>query len=152
MSNEDRSIDILLAEYQACHMTRDCYTNSRWNMGAIFMAASLILLGISFEEQMSTRPIDVILMGISSLSALFIWLLFNKHLTPWILTSIDRARQIEDELIERGYEIRLHHLIQAGDEESKKRLGIRYFSGKQIGYLLYIIVIVWIVRLFLLIN
>ena len=63
---EKKKIDVLLAEYQACHRNRDHYDSVRWTIGSIFIATSLTLFGISFLKEVRGNLMEVIFIAVFS--------------------------------------------------------------------------------------
>ena len=111
--NPEKQIDIWLTEYRACHLNRNHYENVRWIMGSIFIVTSITLLGISFWKEIINNISEVSLLAIFSLSLMSIWMLYTLYLRLFIRESLCRMREIEKELRNIGYDIKLHTSIHA---------------------------------------
>lgn len=141
---EKAEIDILLAEYQACHTNRNHYDNLRWTIGSIFIASSLALFGISFMNEVRL-PIEVIMMASFSLLLIVIWYGYNQHVNPYVLASIKRLHEIELELYKMCFDMKLHKSVW--EREKKELIKPR---GAWITYFLFLIVLgAWFLRLIL---
>jgi len=89
-------LNALLAEYEACYKTRDHYDSVEWTIGSIFIASSLFLLGVSFEiSPTKITFVSVVSLCVVSLLLFGIWYAYVLHVEPYIIDSINRAREIE---------------------------------------------------------
>lgn len=105
---EKIQINIYLNEYQACHRNRDNYASIRWSVGSIFIAGSLTLVGLSFPL---IQKAELLALMVISFLLMVVWFLYNQKLTKYTLLSIFRMHEIEQELRNMGYKIRLHKSI-----------------------------------------
>ena len=105
---DDNYISILLNEYQACHRQRNHYASIGWTIGSLFLGASIVLYAASFETYLIDKKSEVVVLGLFSFALIFIWYLYNQHVNPWVLASIVRVHQIEQELRNIGGNIQLH--------------------------------------------
>lgn len=135
--------DVLLAEYRACHMNRSHYENIAWTIGSIFIVASLTLFGISFVEEVRHSIFEVVLLASFSMVLMSVWVIYVFYVHPYVMISLNRLWQIEQELQKLGFNApRLHTSIRA-----KKRT----IRGRYITSSLFILVLVaWIFRILLL--
>ncbi len=108
---EKKKIDVLLAEYQACHRNRNHYDSVCWTIGSIFIAISLTLFGISFIEEVRNGFWEVLLIGVLSVLLMLIWYAYSQHVNMYVLESILRLHEIEHELRGMGFNIKLHEAI-----------------------------------------
>lgn len=146
---EKKRIDILVGEYQACHSNRNHYDSVRWTIGAIFIAASLTLFGISFVEEVRSNFIHVNLIGFFSLAWMLVWYVLFVHVNPYIMVSIIRCHKIELELYEMGFNVRLHRSV-AKTQERASSVIYRRFWGKDIAYHIFAIILYsWTIRVIL---
>jgi hypothetical protein len=90
-------IDALLAEYNACHKTRDHYELIQWSIGSIFIASALLLLGVSFQIP-KVDANGVVFMGVVSMVLVTVWFAYHQHVDPYVQDSIDQALRIEQYL------------------------------------------------------
>jgi len=146
----DRRVDILLAEYQACHMNRDHYHGIVWTMGSIFITASIALFGASLVEPIVKNPSAVAVLAICSIILLVTWLAYNFHVDPWVTKSLRRCREIEEEFSRMKYTSsvcikppipRLHTLIGARPQIPGIWITISFFTA---------MLMVWLIRVALL--
>ncbi|MDH5266766.1 MAG: hypothetical protein OEW62_03705 [Candidatus Bathyarchaeota archaeon] len=114
---QDKQIDIWLAEYQACHSNRNHYETIAWTIGSIFIVASFTLFGISFWEELANGSVAVWLLGFFSLLLMGIWLSYVVYVQEYVKASQKRLWKIEEELQGKKYDIQLHTTIK-----SKKRI------------------------------
>jgi magnesium-transporting ATPase (P-type) len=142
--DEDTRVNVLLAEYQLAQMNRDHYESGRWNMGTIFIAASLTLFGISFLRDVNDNPPAPLLIAVFSILLMVIWGAYNVHVQPYVELSFSRLHEIERTLRELGYlDIpRLHATIRA--ETIRQRRGIWITIA-----LFVVILLAWAVRILL---
>lgn len=139
----DKTVEVLLAEYHACHMNRNHYASVKWTIGSILIAASFTLLGISFVQEVVYNFEAVTLLASFSLASIVIWNCYNEHVRWFIKRSLDRMEEIEKELRNLGFGIKLHSSIRA-----KKQISARWIS-----ILLTITMFAaWIFRILLLYN
>ena len=146
MSNEkEMRVDVLLAEYRACHMNRNHYDNIRWTIGSIFIVASLTLFGISFFEEVRHSIFEVELLAIFSIILMIGWMVYVFYVHPFVSLSLDRALEIERELQELGFDApRLHTSIRA----KKQTIRGRYITTS----LFILLLVVWLLRIHLLLT
>ena len=109
--SDKTKVEVLLAEYRACHMNRNNYDSVVWTIGSIFIAASFTLLGISFVQEI--RIEEVALLAGFSLASILIWTCYKEHVGWFIKRSLDRMEEIEKELRNLGFGIKLHSSIRA---------------------------------------
>ena len=142
------NIDILLNEYQACYANRNHYATTNWLRASIFIVASLTSVGASLQI---TDNSMVYLLAFISWFLLVLWFLYLEHVDPWIMTSILRSHQIEQELRLMGYPIQLQKLIHKKPKFARSpRLNL---SGRNITICIYSAIgIFWIYRIQLLHN
>jgi len=152
----DRTVDVLLAEYQACHMNRDHYHGIIWSIGSIFIAASLTLWGASFLDPIVHNIIMVIFIGIFSMVLILIWMSYLVHVQPWVTESVNRAREIERDLQQLGFDTHLHTSIEEKDRERRdsgnwlSRVFRGAFEGKLNSRIVFLFFLsAWIVRIIL---
>ena len=115
------NVEVLLAEYHACHLNRNHYNSVKWTIGSILIAASFTLLGISFVQEV--RHEEVALLACFSLASILIWNCYNEHVRWFIKRSIERMWSIERELKRLGFSINLHTSIK-----TKKQISARWTS------------------------
>ncbi|NIO37996.1 hypothetical protein GTO27_09880 [Candidatus Bathyarchaeota archaeon] len=141
---QKKEIDVLLAEYQACHRNRNHYDSVRWTIGSIFMATSLALFGISFvEEQLGI--LEVLLIAVFSFFLIFVWYAYSQHVNLYVLESLLRFHKIERRLCDMGFDISLHKSIHDRTQQQQQRRGI--WST----FLLFVVVLTaWFLRIALL--
>jgi len=108
-------LDVLLAEYQACLMTRDHYDSTRWLIGTIFIALGFSLFGVSFLKPITSNVWSVGLVGTLSIVLWLFFLYYDQHVEPWVRTSIQRTHCIERLLRAKNFDIK-HQLSIAYDE------------------------------------
>jgi hypothetical protein len=104
----EKRIEVLLAEYDACHKNRDHYDIIRWTIASIFAGASIAIFGASFLEPALDSPYAVVLLTVLSLVLLGISAAYHEHVDPWVRISLDRAFEIENELRTLGFGTQLH--------------------------------------------
>jgi len=92
LTNEE---EILLREYSVCNDKAHSYMTVCWQIGAIFISASILMLGISV--QMFPKTIGILLIPISWITLLTWYLIFRRN--NWICyRAYDRAKAIEKAL------------------------------------------------------
>jgi len=143
----DKTVDVLLAEYQASHMNRDHYHSLVWTIGSVLIPTSIALVGASLLDPLINNLRAVLALAAFSLALVFVWYAYNLHADPWVKKSILRCQEIEKELEGSGYVSpicihppipRLHTLIQHG----KQRRGISIGRA-----FLICMVLAWAVRI-----
>ena len=133
-------IDIWLAEYQACHQTRNHYDAVRWTIGSIFFGTSLALFGLSLDKPL----VAVLLSFLFSISLTFVWYLYAHHVNPYIMESIFRCHAIEKEIRNKKFNIELHKLIRKTDDDKE----VFNSKGTRITYGLFSLIMgMWILRI-----
>lgn len=143
----DIYIHILLNEYQACHRQRNHYASIRWTIGSLFLAASIVLYATSFEADLIDKKCEVLILGLFSFALIIIWYLYNQHVNPWVLASIVRSHQIEQELRNMGGNIQLHKFTHDMEPEmSRIKLRGIYITLS----FLVIVIVSWFFRFYLL--
>ena len=109
-------------------MNRDHYESVLWTMGTVFVATSLALFGISFlKDVVGTGKFErVALMALFSLFLFAVWLAYVQHVGPWIRTSLNRCREIEELLSQFKFGLRETPKFQTSiwKESQKQRRGI----------------------------
>ena len=139
-------IDVLLAEYRACHTNRDHYSNIKWIIGSIFIAASFTLFGLSFLDEVKGGVVEVGLLAFLSLVLMLIWWRYVEYVRPYVDFSIRRLWDIEKELQKNFNAPILHTTI-------KEKTKCRVVRGKHITYsLLVMLFVAWILRIILLLS
>lgn len=148
--SEDKEIDILLAEYQACHLNRNLYDTVRWVIGSILIGTSLTLIGISFIQQIISDVYIIILLASSSIILLVIWMLYVIHTERWIKRTFEQMRWIEKRVRElypkiHGNTMSLHTSI---NDEAKKKEEECYIRGVYLrNWLFLILFFAWVIRI-----
>ncbi len=137
---EDRRIDVLLNEYQAGHRNRNHYDSVRWTVGSILIATSFALLGLSFQEKIYEEFWAVNFMAFFSIWLFLLWYIYNQYVNPYIMGSILRMHEIEQELRDGNFDIRLHKSIFK--ETSQRRLKATYITSFEFG----LVFVAWILR------
>lgn len=125
---EKKRVDVLLAEYRACYKNRDHYESVKWTIGAIFIAASLTLFGISFIKEVKGNLLEVGSLAFFSIALSVIWYCYNRYVGLYISESFERMWKIEEELQEIGFKApKLHTSIEdkRPSEGAKGRWGRR---------------------------
>lgn len=140
-------ISILLNEYQACHRQRNHYASIRWTIGSLFLAASFVLYATSFETNLIDKKVEVLFLGLFSFILIIVWYLYNQHVNPWVLASIVRCHQIEQELRNMGGNIQLHKFTHDIEPEM---IGIKLRGIFITLSFLVIVIISWFFRFYLL--
>ena len=140
-SSKPDQINILLAEYQACHMNRDHYDSLRWTIGSIFIGTMFALYGISFLEPLISSLKNVLAISAFSLMIFTIWIFYHRYVGKFVNFSIERAKKIEEKLVFSGYEIGLHTDITAGTKKGHGKIIVRI--------LCVVVFLVWIIRIYL---
>jgi len=136
---KEKKVDVLLEEYQACHRNRNHYDSVRWTIGSIFIAISSAIFGVSLTKDVMDEPNIIMLLAVFSLVLIFVWYLFVQHVNPYVWQSIIRFHEIEKELREMRFDIRLHKSIYNVKQKMK---GI-YITC----ILLMAFIIVWLLRI-----
>jgi hypothetical protein len=102
----------LLEEYDACHVNRNHYDQTRWIIGSIFIVSSFTLVSASFLAPAVNYRVSTGLIGAASLILWLVFLYYDNHVQPWIRASLDRCFDIERRLQNIGFDIRLHSSIR----------------------------------------
>ncbi|MFH0848472.1 MAG: hypothetical protein V1857_03095 [archaeon] len=98
-----KMVDVLLAEYQACHMNSAHFESLRWTSGSILLVASVSLLVISFVRQVADDFRIVLAFRVCSLALFLVWFAYDRYIDPVVTASLDRCYEIEKELRELGF-------------------------------------------------
>ena len=139
--NKETNVDVLLQEYQACHRNRNHYDSIRWSIGSIFIAISSAVFGISLTAEVIDTLNLVITMAFFSLALILAWYFFVQHVNPYVWLSVVRFHEIEQELRNLGYNIRLHKSIYGNKQ---------FVKGKHITFLILLIfTFAWFFRIIL---
>jgi len=85
--------EVLLREYAVCNDKAHSYMAVCWQIGAIFISASILMLGIS--AQMFPKLIGILLIPISWIT-LFAWYGIFKRINGICHRAYDRAKAIEE--------------------------------------------------------
>ena len=134
---QDRRIDALLEEYDACLATRDHYDSVRWLIASIFVGFSLTAFGVSFIDT-ANPVIPVVLLAVFSLLLFGIAIAFFEHAQPYVKESLDRALQIEYALVAFGIPMQLQQNIRRKSSQGRGKLILIFLS--------IIVLSFWIIR------
>lgn len=103
MSNNDNLVEILLEEYSVCNNKAHSYMSVCWQIGAILISASLIMIGLSI--QLFPRLIGVLLILVSIIT-LSLWYKIYQRFNWICKRAFDRAKAIEAFFVQNNKQLK----------------------------------------------